>query len=57
MLGPYYCGIGPKKIFGRDILEAHYRACLFAGIRICGTNIEVMPSQFEFQVIRNYKSF
>ncbi|VDP89317.1 unnamed protein product [Echinostoma caproni] len=35
---------------GRDILEAHYRACLYAGVEICGTNAEVMPSQWEFQI-------
>eukprot|EP00118_Oscarella_pearsei_P006912 m.32339 g.32339 ORF g.32339 m.32339 type:complete len:352 (+) comp31641_c0_seq1:64-1119(+) len=48
--GPYYCGVGTTKVFGRDIVEAHYRACLYAGIKIAGTNAEVMPSQWEFQV-------
>lgn len=48
--GPYYCGVGANKVFGRDIVEAHYRACLYAGIKIGGTNAEVMPSQWEFQV-------
>lgn len=48
--GPYYCGVGATKVYGRDIVEAHYRACLYAGVRICGTNAEVMPSQWEFQV-------
>ena len=23
--GPYYCGVGAGKVFGRDIVEAHYR--------------------------------
>ena len=32
------------------MVEAHYRACLYAGIRISGINAEVMPSQWEFQV-------
>ena len=31
-------------------MEAHYRACLYAGIKISGTNCEVMPGQWEFQV-------
>lgn len=48
--GPYYCGVGADKVYGRDIVEAHYRACLYAGVKICGTNAEVMPSQWEFQV-------
>ncbi|XP_075885395.1 glutamine synthetase isoform X3 [Nelusetta ayraudi] len=48
--GPYYCGVGADKAYGRDIAEAHYRACLYAGVNICGTNAEVMPAQWEFQV-------
>lgn len=44
-LGPYYCGVGADKAYGRDIVEAHYRACLYAGVQICGTNAEVMPAQ------------
>lgn len=43
--GPYYCGVGADKAYGRDIVEAHYRACLYAGVNICGTNAEVMPAQ------------
>ncbi|XP_070688537.1 glutamine synthetase isoform X1 [Pempheris klunzingeri] len=48
--GPYYCGVGADKAYGRDVVEAHYRACLYAGVNICGTNAEVMPAQWEFQV-------
>jgi len=48
--GPYYCGVGTGKVFCRDIVEAHYRACLYAGVTISGINAEVMPSQWEFQV-------
>lgn len=48
--GPYYCGVGANKVYGRDIVEAHYRTCLYAGIDISGTNAEVMPAQWEFQV-------
>ena len=48
--GPYYCGVGANKVFGRDVVEAHYRACLYAGISICGENAEVMPAQWEYQV-------
>jgi len=28
----------------------HYKACLYAGVTISGTNAEVMPGQYEFQV-------
>ncbi|XP_056587689.1 glutamine synthetase-like [Triplophysa dalaica] len=48
--GPYYCGVGADRAFGRDIVECHFKACLYAGIKISGTNAEVMPSQWEFQV-------
>merc|ERR1712098_427660 len=40
--GPYYCGVGAGRVYGRDIVEAHYRCCLYAGIRISGTNAEPM---------------
>ncbi|KAF1354723.1 hypothetical protein BDV97DRAFT_343835 [Delphinella strobiligena] len=48
--GPYYCGVGTGKVFCRDIVEAHYKACFYAGINISGTNAEVMPAQWEYQV-------
>jgi glutamine synthetase len=48
--GPYYCSVGADNAFGRPIVEAHYRACLFAGIRISGINGEVLPGQWEYQV-------
>ena len=48
--GGYYCGVGSDEVFGRDIVEAHADACLRAGIHIVGTNAEVMPAQWEFQV-------
>lgn len=48
--GPYYCGVGAEKSFGRDVAESHYLACLHAGLTISGLNGEVMPGQWEFQV-------
>merc|ERR1712072_1538991 len=48
--GPYYCSVGSSNNFGRPIVEAHYRACLYAGVKIAGCNAEVMPGQWEFQV-------
>lgn len=48
--GPYYCGVGTGKVNCRDIVDAHYFACLYAGVHISGVNAEVMPSQWEFQV-------
>eukprot|EP00300_Choanocystis_sp_HF-7_P033469 c45818_g1_i1.p1 GENE.c45818_g1_i1~~c45818_g1_i1.p1 ORF type:complete len:592 (+),score=115.55 c45818_g1_i1:49-1776(+) len=48
--GQYYCSVGANNSFGRPIVEAHYSACLYAGITISGINAEVMPGQWEFQV-------
>lgn len=48
--GPFYCSIGGNVNFGRDIADAHYKACLYAGIKISGTNAEVMPGQWEYQI-------
>jgi glutamine synthetase len=48
--GPFYCSAGAENAYGRRVVEAHYRACLFAGINISGVNAEVMPGQWEYQV-------
>jgi glutamine synthetase len=48
--GPYYCGVGAVKISGREIVEEHTTLCIEAGIGISGTNAEVMPGQWEFQI-------
>ncbi|KAL5012429.1 hypothetical protein ScPMuIL_010980 [Solemya velum] len=48
--GQYYCAVGTGKIFGRDVSEAHYRACLYAGIKVSGFNSNVMPGQWGFQI-------
>ena len=47
IVGPYYCGVGADRVYGRSIAEAHYRACLYSGITIAGTNAEVMPGQVD----------
>ena len=33
-----------------QISDAHYRACLYAGLCVSGTNAEVMPAQWEYQI-------
>ncbi|MEZ5407653.1 MAG: glutamine synthetase GlnII [Acidimicrobiales bacterium] len=48
--GPYYCGVGAVKIAGRDLVEEHTSLCIKAGLAISGTNAEVMPGQWEFQI-------
>ena len=48
--GPYYCGVGAEKCFGRKLVEVHLLLCLDAGLTMSGKNGEVMPGQWEFQV-------
>jgi len=48
--GPYYCGNGARRAYGRQLVEAHYRCCLYCGINISGINAEVMAGQWEYQI-------
>lgn len=48
--GPYYCGVGGGVSLGREISSSHLEMCLKAGLEICGTNGEVMASQWEYQI-------
>lgn len=48
--GPFYCGVGSDEAFGRLLVEKHAQACLDAGLMLYGTNAEVMPGQWEFQI-------
>jgi len=48
--GPYYCSAGADVSFGRAVVEAHYKACIYAGIKISGVNAEVLPGQWEYQI-------
>jgi len=48
--GPYYCSVGGDRAFGRELTLKHLEYCLKAGLKVCGTNAEVMGSQWEFQV-------
>jgi len=48
--GPYYCGVGATKAFGREIVDEHIDLCIGAGINIEGINAEVAAGQWEFQI-------
>jgi glutamine synthetase len=48
--GPYYCSVGAKNAFGREIVEEHLDACLDAGLNVEGINAEVAAGQWEFQI-------
>ncbi|HIE96967.1 MAG TPA: glutamine synthetase [Planctomycetes bacterium] len=47
--GPYYCSVGAKNAYGREIVEEHLEMCLEAGINVEGINGEVAAGQWEFQ--------
>lgn len=46
---PFYCGVGADRVYGREIMEKHFEYCLYAGLKVCGINLEVVISQKEFQ--------
>lgn len=48
--GPYYCSVGAKNAFGREIIEEHLDICLDAGLNVEGINAEVAAGQWEFQI-------
>jgi len=48
--GPYYCSAGTGNSIGRAVADDHYMRCMAAGVKIAGTNAEVMPGQWEYQV-------
>jgi len=48
--GPYYCSVGAKNAFGRDIVEEHLDVIIEAGLNVEGINAEVATGQWEFQI-------
>lgn len=48
--GPYYCSVGAKNAYGREIIEEHLDLCLEAGLNVEGINGEVAAGQWEFQI-------
>ena len=48
--GQFYCSVGAKNSFGREIMDRHLDICLDAGLNVEGTNGEVAPGQWEFQI-------
>lgn len=48
--GMYYCSVGGKNTFGRDLVEEHADLCINAGLNFEGINQEVASGQWEFQL-------
>lgn len=47
--GRYYCGSG-RLTTGRELVELHAKTCLKMRLSVCGTNAEVAPAQWEYQL-------
>ena len=48
--GQYYCSVGNKNAFYREVAEEHMKLCINAGLTISGINAEVAPCQWEYQI-------
>lgn len=48
--GKYYCSVGHDRAFGRDIMLKHLDMCIKAKLTVSGTNAEVAPGQWEYQI-------
>lgn len=48
--GQYYCSVGGRNAFYRDLVEEHMNLCLKAGLKVSGINAEVAPCQWEYQI-------
>jgi len=48
--GDYYCSVGSLNCIGRNFSMLHLEFCLKAELLICGTNSEVLASQWEYQI-------
>lgn len=48
--GKYYCSVGGRYTFGRNLVEEHADLCIAAGLNFEGINQEVASGQWEFQL-------
>ncbi|MGC6431463.1 MAG: glutamine synthetase beta-grasp domain-containing protein [Jejuia sp.] len=48
--GQFYCSVGAKNAFGREMIEEHADLCIEAGLNFEGINAEVAAGQWEFQL-------
>lgn len=48
--GKYYCGVGSDQTYGSEIIEEFTDEMLAFKLPLCGTNAEVAPAQWEYQI-------
>jgi len=46
----YYCGVGSANVKFRQLADEHLLYCGIAGLTVSGSNAEVAPNQWEFQI-------
>jgi glutamine synthetase len=48
--GQFYCSVGSKNAYFREVAEEHMQLCIKAGLTVSGINAEVAPCQWEYQI-------
>lgn len=46
----YFYAVGSENVAGRQVADAHVKACSYAGVKLYGSNAEVVISQWEYQI-------
>lgn len=46
----YFCAVGAENTAGRQVADAHVKACSYAGVKLYGSNGEAVISQWEYQI-------
>ena len=48
--GPYYCGLGADRAYGKDTVEAYYWGSSHATIKIVEKSAKFMPARWQFLI-------
>ncbi|XP_070391238.1 glutamine synthetase, mitochondrial-like isoform X2 [Dermacentor albipictus] len=46
----YFYAVGSENTAGRQVADAHIKACSYAGVKLYGSNVEAVISQWEYQI-------
>ncbi|XP_075738210.1 glutamine synthetase-like [Rhipicephalus microplus] len=46
----YFYAVGSENVAGRQVADAHVKACSYAGVKLYGSNGEAVISQWEYQI-------
>ncbi len=45
-----YCSVGADRVAGRSLAESHFKACLYAGVKINSFNCESSMSEWSYRI-------